>query len=183
MSKRSNPTYKSQQFSGKVIVENEKNIIKLNYPQGYRHFVHSVCRPGDNVSLYITNKKPKRSTLQNNYYWLYLSLISLSSGFTPNELHDWAKEKFLTTQGIKEVFGEKVRKVKSTTDLTIGEFCEYICLIEDETEIPTPDSGPFLKALTHDEFDKLKYGQRMAYLRMSPKLVIKKDESNSQKTS
>ena len=169
--KKTHPTYKSQPFAGKVASVEEKNKIVLNAPLLYDHFVSNTCKPGDFITLYITNKRPKRSEVQNNYYWLYLSLISLSSGHTTDELHSWAKGKFLS-KGIKEVYGDKVRKVKSTTELTIGEFCEYVCKIEETTEIPAPDTGPFLKALTQKEYEDLQNEQKSAYLKMEAKIVM-----------
>lgn len=173
--KKIDPTYKSQQFAGKVVEidvdgKKERKVV-MNAPALYRHFLNTVCTLGDEISLYITNKRPKRSQSQNNYYFLYLSLIVLSSGHTIDELHIWAKGKFLS-KGITEVFGDKTRIVNSTTLLTIGEFCEYLCRIEDETKIPCPKTDPFLVSLTHAEYDALKAEQKAAYRRMEAKIVI-----------
>lgn len=171
LKRKSYPTYKSFPFVGKVILFEEKNKIQLNAPQNYQHFVNTTCKVGDEISMVITNKRPKRSIFQNSYYHLYLNLISLSSGHTPEELHIWAKGKFLS-KGIKEVFGEKVRMVSSTKDMTIGEFCEYLINIEEDTGIPCPNTEPFLKALSHKEYEALRVSQRIAYMRMKAKIVI-----------
>ena len=170
MSKKS-PTYESQTFLGKVLEKDGERKLILNSPALYNHFLKTTCRVGDEVALSMTNRRPKRSLQQSNYYRLYLSLISLSSGHTPEELHVWAKGKFLS-KGIKEIFGHKVRVVTSTARLTIGEFCEYICRIEDETTIPCPKTDPFLKPLSHDEYAELKEEQKQAYTRMKAKIVM-----------
>lgn len=173
--KKRYPTYKSQQFAGKVIevlIEGKKDRkIAMNSPMLYKHFLNTTCNIGDDISLYITNKRPKRSHEQNNYYFLYLSLIALSCGHTTKELHIWAKGKFLS-KGITEVYGDKVRIVDSTTSLTIGEFCEYLCRIEEATGIPCPKTEPFLKALTNEEYAGLKAEQKMAYKKMSAKIFM-----------
>src|SRR3990167_8685754 len=120
-------SYESQQFAG-IVEENPEtkvNRIKMNAPALYQHFLNTVCKIGDLITMNITDKRPKRSAAQNNYYYLYLSLISLSSGHTIDELHTWVKGKFLT-KGITEVFGEKVRIVKSTKRLNIAEFIELL---------------------------------------------------------
>ena len=93
-------SYISQQFQGKVVVININDKptrkVELNAPALYQHFLDNTCKVGDIITLNITNKRPKRSALQNNYFFLYLSLISLSSGHTIKELECWIKGKFLS---------------------------------------------------------------------------------------
>jgi len=97
---------------------------------------------GKKIGLKVEPRIPKRSERQNAYYWLYLGVIARETGYTPNELHNLFKGKFLNS-GITEIFGEKVRKTKSTTALNKSEFVEYITQIEDFTEIPSPDTTPY----------------------------------------
>jgi len=166
-----NPSYTSQVFLGKVGLDGVTKKVALNAPKLYQHFLNEQTKVGDEVAMYITSKRPKRSLLQNNYYALYLSLISTASGYTPKELRAWAKGKFLS-RGIKEIYGEKTRIVDSSADLRIGEFCEFLCQIEEATEIPCPKTDPFLKALTQEEFNDLKESQKQAYSKMKAKIVI-----------
>jgi hypothetical protein len=84
-----------------------------------------------------------------------MNIIADETGMNVDELHAWAKGKFLT-QEITEVFGDKVRLTKSTTELSKSEFSEYIQNIEIETGIPAPDTTPFGLALTHEEYEKHK---------------------------
>ena len=167
-----NPSYTSQVFLGKVgLLDATTKKVVLNAPKLYQHFLNENTKVNDEIAMYITSKRPKRSLLQNNYYALYLSLISLSSGYTPKELRSWAKQKFLS-KGIKDIYGQKTPIVDSSADLRIGEFCEFLCQIEDATEIPCPKTDPFLKALTQSEYDELKQSQKLAYLRMKAKIII-----------
>lgn len=90
----------------------------------------------------INPEKKKRSDQQNNYYWFYLGVISDDTGYTPEELHTLFKGKFLTKE-VKEVKGYKVRLTKSTTELSVGEFCDYLANISIETGIELPDTTEF----------------------------------------
>jgi len=77
--KKTLPTYTSQNFAGRVVLTQQKNqigvmesvrSIMMNAPMLYRHFLNETCKIGDEVSMYITNKRPKRSEAQNNYFHL-----------------------------------------------------------------------------------------------------------------
>lgn len=96
-------------------------------------------KDNEEVTLYITNKRPKRTEQQNRYYWgVYLPLVANATGEKNiDRLHELFKGKFLT-EGIVEVLGQKVRMKKSTTDLSIGDFCQYIMDIEAETGVQAP---------------------------------------------
>lgn len=94
---------------------------------------------GKSVWLSLTEKKNRRSAQQHAYYWLYLTIIAEHTGHDKDDLHEYFKGKYLST-GIVEIFGQKVRKKRSTTNLTVGQFCEYLMKIEQETEIPLPDT-------------------------------------------
>lgn len=169
--RRGKTSYKSQTFLGKIVQKEEKKDIAMNSPALYRHFINEECKVGDEIAITLTNRRPKRTDLQNNYYWLFLSLIATSSGHTTEELHIWAKGKFLT-QGMSEVYGSKVRIVRSTTKLNVGEFCEYIMRIEEATGIPSPKTDAFIKPLTYTEYDALKEEQKQAYSAMKAKIVL-----------
>lgn len=164
-------SYQSQQFAGVVELnpDTQKKRVKMNAPALYQHFLDTITKVGDIITLNITDKRPKRSAAQNSYLHLYLSLISVSSGHTLDELKAWIKGKFLT-KGISEVFGDKTRIVRSTTELNIPEFIELLEKIEEKTGIPLPDTTPFLKPMSHEEYAKLRDKQRAIYER----LVVKK---------
>jgi len=94
---------------------------------------------GNEVSVYITNKRPKRTERQNAYYWgVYLPQIALETGENDlDRLHELFKGKFLST-GIVDVLGEKVRMKRSSKDLSTGEFCDYIANIYLLTGVMPP---------------------------------------------
>lgn len=176
--KKTIPSYESQPFAGVVVFdpEDQRRRVRMNAPHLYQHFLDTVCKVGDQVTMYLTNKRPKRSLSQNNYYHLYLSLISLSSGHTLGELKAWAKGKFLTEK-IGTVYGEKTRVTRSSADLKIGEFLEFLEKIEQTTKIPLPNTEPFNKPLSPKEFDSLKAAQKKIYLRLTAKgITIKKQK-------
>lgn len=91
------------------------------------------------VTLEVHTRKAKRTEQQNRYYWgVYLPLIAHETGEADlDALHELFKGKFLA-QGVVEVLGEKVRKKKSTTELGVGEFCEFIINIEALTQVAAP---------------------------------------------
>jgi len=101
-------------------------------------------KEGENVTLVVTNKKPKRTEQQNRYYWgVYLPIIAKESGEEQRNKKyiDLLHERFageLLTEGIYEIFGKKVRLRKSTAQLSISEFCNYIMDIERLTGIEAP---------------------------------------------
>lgn len=94
---------------------------------------------GEEVTCFISSRRPKRSDAQNRYYWgVYLPAIAKETGENNLEsLHTLFKGLFLTT-GIVDVLGKKVRLTKSTTDLSKNDFTEYIMKIEAETGVQAP---------------------------------------------
>lgn len=106
-----------------------------------RWYAHNLNKFKDDeqVTLEIHNRKPKRTDQQNRYMWgVYYPLIAKETGETSiDRLHELFKGMFLT-EGVVTVLGKPVRMKKSTTDLGVGEFCEYIMAIEAETGIAAP---------------------------------------------
>jgi hypothetical protein len=167
--KKSIPSYKSESFLVEIVRENDQPRLIVKADKYLRHWLKEHAKPGDVGTMKIELKKPKRTSLQNSFYWVYLDLVSLSSGHTPKELHNWAKGKFMT-KGISEVFGDKVRQVKSTTDLNRSEFVEYLSRIEETTGVPIPDPEPFSIGITHKEYEQLKKEQRKNYKKIKAKI-------------
>lgn len=172
MSKRKTyPSHKQIPLLGKVVKNGEEQLkLKLNAPQLLDHFLRMHTKEGDIISLIVTAKRPKRSQAQNNFFFVYLDLISLSCGHTVPELHKWVKQEILGA-GITEVFGEQVRMVGETSDLNISEFCEMMNRIHEATDIPLPDPAPFLLPMTLDEYGELKINQSIQYSQMKNRLA------------
>ncbi len=94
----------------------------------------------------------------------------MSSGHSLREIKNWAKGKALS-KGITEIFGDKVRIVKDTSELTVGEMMEFMARIECITGVPSPDPAPFKLPLSQSEWEELKAKQKRLYKRYKP--VIK----------
>ena len=98
---------------------------------------------GKKVWLTIDPKIPVRSLRQNRYLWLFYEVIGRETGFTPEEVHEFAKEHCLPVKEI-QMFGKKTRIHKTTTTLTKGDtFPEFIKRLEVETGILSPDTSPY----------------------------------------
>lgn len=130
-------TYTTKNFAGKITEVNGKKRVEILHEDFYQTEINKF-KVGDNVSVNVTSNRPKRTSAQNRYYWNYLTMIGKETGEQEIErLHNLFKGKFLTV-GIYEVLGEKVRMTKSTSDLSVSEFIEYIMAIEGMTGIIPP---------------------------------------------
>lgn len=164
------PTYESKTVCATVVIDPSTNKKRLQ-PDHPTHFQHEVNQysVGDKIDIKLTNKKRKRTDAQNRYMHLYFSLIGMASGHTTEEIKRWATGKFLT-KGIKEVFGEKTRIVKSTKDLKVLEMIEFMMQVEEHTGVPAPDPQPFTLGPTMAEWKQMKAAQRRKYMKYKPNL-------------
>lgn len=115
-----------------------KNRLAITSRVFYQHQLNKF-KPGTKVTLMLHTMRVKRTDAQNRYYWgVYLPLIAKETGNHHIEaLHQLFTSLFLTEK-VVEVLGRKVRVKKSTTELGVGEFCEYIMNIEAETGVEAP---------------------------------------------
>ena len=135
----------------------KKLIVKSQ--RWYQHQINKF-RDGEQVTLEVHNKRPKRTEQQNRYYWgVYLPLIAEETGEKDlDRLHELFKGKFLT-EGIVEVLGEKVRMKKSTTELGVGEFCQYIMDIEALTQVAAPPTENYDLVSLQEGVNELSTGE------------------------
>jgi len=135
----------SQPFAAmiKKSINDGRNSLVVKSKAYYYHQLNKF-KDGELVTLTVGNKRPKRTSQQNRYYWgVYLPLIAEETGEQNlDRLHTLFKGKFLTEE-IVEVLGEKVRITKSTTKLGVADFCEYILAIQNETGIEAPPTESF----------------------------------------
>lgn len=91
----------------------------------------------------IIARKPLRSLSQNNYYWLYLTIVANETGNDIDEMHRFFKGKFLPVSPVVLHFKDgkefSYNKLTSTTELSKAEFGEYLDKICAMTGIPLPD--------------------------------------------
>jgi len=94
----------------------------------------------------VTVENRKRTIPQNAYYHgVVLATVAAESGHTVDEMHEYFKKKYLCEE-VKEIFGKKMIKAKSTTKLKTDEFNLYIDQIRAEMAeygiyIPDPKEG------------------------------------------
>lgn len=149
-------TYKSQSFSGEIMGEltsmNKK--LRLISPDFYQTFLNVKCSVGEKVTVTITTKKPGRTESQNRYYWgVYLPAIMAETGEDDiYALHELFKGTCLDGE-IKMVLGKPVRIKKSTTELSVSEFNDFVLNIEKMTGVLAPpteshDLAPMHRPLT-----------------------------------
>lgn len=123
-------------FTFKVSEEGDIKIINS------REFKKQMQEHFLGKSVIGTFRKPRkiRSTLQNSYYWSCVvpEVIEglIAAGFESSEInkdvvHDMLRHKFLTKDlPSPEFTGEFITITKSTTELTTGEFMDYIAEIQ-----------------------------------------------------
>lgn len=169
------PTYETKHILGTVVVDptTKKKRVKITHPSYYEQEIEKLPVNSD-VMMVLTTKKPTRSLMQNAYMHLYFTLIAMAHGHgvTMEEVKTWAKGKCLAS-GITEIFGDKVRKVKETHRLTVGEMIEFLARVECESGVPLPDAALFKLGVTHEEFKKLRDEGHARYKAMSIKIKNK----------
>lgn len=96
-------------------------------------YAHQCLAKFEGLDVIVTVEKPsnKRSDRQNRYYWECIGYISDYTGHTPEELHRLFKGLFLPKKEV-EFNGKKYTMSGSTTDLTVGQFVEYMMRISAE---------------------------------------------------
>lgn len=143
MAKNLNYTFETRSFDALITREGARTWFTVLHPE-YLATELNKFKEGERVSVYVTNKKPKRTEQQNRYYWgVYLPAIAAETGNDVDDLHALFKGLFLS-KGIAMVLGHKVRKAKSTTELSTGKFLEYIQRIEQLTGVMAPPTDEFV---------------------------------------
>ena len=145
-------TYTTKSFLGHIREKDGLKHFEMASPLYHQHELNKF-KTGEEVSIIYTSKKPKRTEAQNSYYWgVYLPLISAETGNDIDDLHVLFKGMFLS-KGVIEVLGHKVRKAKSTTELTAGQFTEYIQRIEELTGVLAPPTENYVFGEKKKEID------------------------------
>ncbi len=80
---------------------------------------------GKRIEMVLRGEKSRRSTPQNSLYWaVYIPAFCESTGYTPEEMHEAFKIKFLSRDDAK------FPTVRSTGALSTAEFSDFIDKIE-----------------------------------------------------
>lgn len=81
------------------------------------------------VELVIRDHKKKRTDDQNALYWSWLRIIGKETGDSTKGLHAYYGDEFLPKVEVV-VMGKKVLEIKSTTELGVKAFTEYLKQVE-----------------------------------------------------
>jgi hypothetical protein len=102
------------------------------------------CKPVP-YQIELKVDRGNRSGQQNKYYWgVVIKTLSDETGFTPEEMHDVLKWKFLKYSKVLPN-GEQVEVTESTTDLDTKEFEDFMeqvrrfAITELDILIPLPN--------------------------------------------
>lgn len=127
----------TKDFAGEIQLVDGKKVLKILSRTWYETQINQF-RVGEKVSLYVSNRKPKRSEAQNRYYFgVYLPLVAKETGeHNLRKLHAYFKDQFL---GIDvQVLGKTIRFQKSSTELSKNDFSEFIMNIEADSGVQAP---------------------------------------------
>jgi hypothetical protein len=108
--------------------------LKLRATPAFQHQLQSF-RDGP-VTITIERKRATRSSQSNRLYWgVYVKALSDHTGYTPDEIHEILKAKFLPKKlAICDGNGEVVDEYVvggSTTKLDVIEFGDYLNAIHE----------------------------------------------------
>lgn len=124
--------------SGKLYVRNRREFDKQI----------AQMREGCEVEVEVTRRRATRSIQQNAYYWaVAVHLLSEHTGYTPEEVHEFLKAKFIPkkmaiAKGNGEIVDEYVLG-GSTRRMNTIEFGEYLETVRrwaaEELDVVIPD--------------------------------------------
>lgn len=93
-------------------------------------FTKHIAKLEGDVSITVTKWRKPRSNEQNKYYWgVVVQILSDEIGYTPDEIHDELRSRFLREHG------DKIDRIKSTTELSTVEFEDYVTQIKQFASI------------------------------------------------
>ena len=102
-------------FLGKV----SNDTLQLQTPDKFRQYLYSL--KGQQVEVVVRLPKKERSNPQNRYMWgVVYELLSETTGYTSNEIHDAMRMLFLQDNL------RKIPTLRSTTELTTIEMETYL---------------------------------------------------------
>jgi len=98
-------------------------------------------------AMEVEIKQPNRSRSQNALYWQWLTVLSNETGYTKDEMHTLMAGYFLGTETMT-VDGQAITVAKSTRNLTVGQFSEYLeeieaWALEHDVYLPHPSDYHF----------------------------------------
>ena len=115
----------------------------LKTPAAWEPFVNFVkanakamSEGGTPLRLIVTSSETKRNAEQNRRYWGYvLKTIAEQAWvqgkqFTPDVWHEFFARRYGICDEVVLPDGEIILRRRSTTEMTVGQFCEYMNQVE-----------------------------------------------------
>jgi len=123
----------------------EGGKLVFTSPSSFRE--HCKTLIGKELVLTLSDRKKKRSLLQNNYYWgVIIKILSEELGYETEEMHEVLKSLFIPPKEII-IKGIPFEVRKSTSKLNKKEFMEYKDAIQRwaaSMDIYIPDPNEFI---------------------------------------
>jgi len=109
---------------------NFKRYIHRDKPkqQIVESLVQSFFRENPQVEKAVISLKEdrmNRTQRQNALYWIWVQYLADQTGYTKDAMHDILRDKFLGYREVKAK-DKTIRALRSTTDLNVDEFKEYL---------------------------------------------------------
>lgn len=118
MSEKISPVFYGVVRAGKIVLDTE--VLKKRFMDRLR------ALEGKKVELIVKKYTKRRSLNQNNYYWgAIIPMIADYTGMIDEEVHEAMRLMFLKDKS------KKLETVKSTSELSKGEFAEYLVDIQN----------------------------------------------------
>lgn len=96
--------------------------LSLEDPDKFRDYLMGL--ENKEIALSVKRAEYQRTTPENRYYWgVIVRMVADEMAIIPDEAHDFLKGLFLKV-GV-EVGGKRYEIVKSSADLSIGDFEDY----------------------------------------------------------
>lgn len=128
---------------------NDSAFFIIDSVEKRRAAAEFVARIASNPTMSVEVKphRRSRSVAQNRLYWMWLHVLSEHTGYDEQELHLYFREQFLGYEPII-IREERVFTLKSTTELTVRQFTDYLNRIGRvayflEIALPYPDEADF----------------------------------------
>ena len=104
-----------------ILIDDQRRLNAIEYIKQ-----QNINKP---LQVDIKPYKKNRSNSQNNTMWMWYEDLADHFGYTPEELHEELKVKFLGVEE-KTIGGELIRQPKSTTGLSTKEMADFLNKIE-----------------------------------------------------
>lgn len=124
-------------YNAKIVERNFERSFEPLTPKLYQRIMEQY-EVGESVVIKVEPMRLRRSASQNAYYWVYVGVIAAETGNNEMDLHEYFKRAFLPPRYVN-VLGQEIKLPNTTTELSKGEFAEYIQKITAMTNVPPPD--------------------------------------------